>query len=203
MDHQEIEAKFFLHDLPAFEQRLQDVGGTLSAPRVFESNLRFDTPDGQFRLQRRVLRLRKDTINRLTYKDPGRVGETVSVRREIEFEVSDHDAARQLLEALGYLVSTMYEKYRTTYQLDDVIVVLDEMPFGHFCEIEGPHPEAIERAAAKLRLKWEARCAESYLAIFERFRFQTGIQAAHLTFDELANYAPVPEDLGLVYADQG
>ena len=35
-------------------------------------------------------------------------------------------------KSLGYVISMIYEKYRTTYELDGVLVTLDEMPCGDF-----------------------------------------------------------------------
>ena len=65
--------------------------------------------------------------------------------RKSKFEVSSFDNAKALLEALGYRVSVMYEKYRTTYDWGGCEVTLDEMPYGDFAEIEGPwcrhHPQ--------------------------------------------------------------
>jgi adenylate cyclase class 2 len=137
-DNQEQEAKFFLTRLPALEVRLKDAGARLKHARVFESNLRFDLPDGSLTRQRQVLRLRQDERIRLTYKGPMEAGREVSARTEIEVEVSSFDNTRVLLEALGYRVSVMYEKYRTTYDLGSCEVTLDEMPYGDFAEIEGP-----------------------------------------------------------------
>lgn len=42
-----------------------------------------------------------------------------------------------LLQELGYVVSEVYEKYRTTYKLNVLQITLDEMPYGMFVEIEG------------------------------------------------------------------
>ena len=53
---QEIEAKFYVKDLAAIEQRLQSIGGELVSPRVKEINLRFDTPDGRMAIGRQALR---------------------------------------------------------------------------------------------------------------------------------------------------
>src|SRR3990172_1232689 len=134
----ELEIKLYLNDLPAFRQRLEALGAKLVQLRVHEVNLRFDTPEGSLTRSLQVLRLRQDTAARLTYKGPGEDTGGVRARRELEFTVSDFEAARALLEALGYQVSLMYEKYRTTYDLDGVYVTLDEMPYGDFAEIEGP-----------------------------------------------------------------
>ena len=200
-NEQEIEAKFLLSNPTALEERLKELDAELVQPRVHELNLRFDTADGALTKNYRVLRLRRDARVRLTYKGPALQGEDVSVRREIEFKVDDFDAARSFLEALGYVVSIMYEKFRTVYHLDGLEVTLDEMPYGHFSEIEGPDADRIKAMARKVGLNWEARCVESYLAIFKHI-IQAGDLSFHnLTFTELEGYRFTAEDLGLQIAD--
>jgi adenylate cyclase class 2 len=198
---QEIEVKFLVRDLAAIAARLDRLGARLSSPRVHETNLRFDTPDGALTRARRVLRLRQDAASVLTYKGPAAPGEQVSMRQEIEFTVSDFQSARRFLEALGYQVSVTYEKYRTMYSLGDLVVTLDEMPFGSFIEIEGPDAASIQAAAASLRLDWGARSVASYLALFNQLCAARGLPAQNLTFEELAGVDASPEDLGLRFAD--
>jgi adenylate cyclase class 2 len=197
---QEIEAKFLVRDLEVIEARLRGLGAALTAERVFETNLRFDTPDGDLSRQRQALRLRQDTQSIMTFKGAARQGEAISMREEIEFSVSDFAAARRLLEALGYVVSVIYEKYRTTYVLGNLEVVLDELPFGSFIEIEGPDVDTIRGAADELGLEWEARSSASYLALFGLFREARNLSARNLTFEELRGIEAAPEDLKLRYA---
>jgi adenylate cyclase, class 2 len=193
----EIEAKFYVKDIHFYENRLSSLGAVCTQPRTYEVNLRFDLPDRSLTDQHRVLRLRQDTRTRLTYKGPGQALQTVSKRQEIEFEVGDFESARHFLEALGYEVSIMYEKYRATYQLDVVEVALDEMPFGTFIEIEGPDEASIQVAAAVLRLNWNARCAESYLALFNRLCLKQNLKVANLSFKELEGVIASGDDLGI------
>lgn len=199
----EIEVKFPVRNLGTLAQRLITHQAIVSAPRVHEINLRFDTPDGSLTRDRRVLRLRQDAGSVMTYKGPAQPGSEVSSRQEIEFQVSDFGAAHRLLEALGYEVSVMYEKYRTTYTLDDLVIVLDEMPFGNFAEIEGPDAESIRDAAAKLGLDWEARTVASYLALFSFLCSTRGLTAQNLSFSEFEGIEIRVSDMGLRYADQG
>ncbi len=198
---QEVEAKFLVRDLPGIAARLERLGAWITAPRVHETNLRFDTPEGSLTKERRVLRLRQDAAAVMTFKGPSKAGESVSVRQEIEFTVSDFAAARRLLEALGYVVSVTYEKFRTTYTFNDLLVVLDEMPIGGFIEIEGPDAESIRAAADALELDWEARSGSSYLALFAQLSAARGLSARNLTFDELSGIQVTPADMGLRYAD--
>jgi adenylate cyclase class 2 len=198
---QEIEVKFLVHTLQGVEDRLKAQGAVLTAPRIRETNLRFDYPDGSLTRAGRVLRLRHDANAVMTYKGPARPGESVSIRQEIEFQVSDFEAALHLLEALGYVVSIMYEKFRTTYHLGDLTVVLDEMPFGAFVEIEGLNSAQIEEAAMRLGLDWRARSTASYLGLFTQLKTVRGLSAQNLTFAELSGVEAAPQDLGLAYAD--
>lgn len=199
---QELEVKFYIIDLPALERRLQDLGAVRVQPRVFESNLRFDTPTGELARTRRVLRLRQDTSARLTYKGPGEMQGGVHARQEIEFTVSDYPAAQALFEGLGYVISLLYEKYRATYALEDVLVTLDEMPYGCFAEIEGPDPERIQAANRRLGLDWEARILDSYTGLFERVRQSRGLAFRDLSFANFEGLAILPEDLGVSAADK-
>lgn len=68
----ETEIKFYVRNLKAVAARLENLSAQLIQPRVLETNLRFDLPDGSLRQQARVLRLRQDTAARLTYKGPSR-----------------------------------------------------------------------------------------------------------------------------------
>jgi adenylate cyclase, class 2 len=201
MNHQEIEIKFFIQDLPALLEKIHKLDAWLHQARVFEVNLRFDTPERILTRQHQVLRLRRDTINHLTYKSPARPDSEVSARREIEFTVGDFDDARLFLEALGYEVSISYEKYRAVYQLDDALLMVDEMPFGNFLEIEGQDVSAIKTAAARLGLEWNARCIDSYMALFSCMQEKLSLQIDNLTFSELNGIRVSPNDLGLTPAD--
>src|SRR5215831_18413949 len=136
MRHEEIEVKFLIEDLVA-------MGATLTTPRTYEENLLFDTPDAQFRRQGRLLRLRRDRRNRITYKEPP-IHHAVDfkVMQEYEVEVSDFDQAQTILTKLGFALALRFEKYRETFTYQGAEIVLDEVPFGTFMEIKGPQ-EAI------------------------------------------------------------
>jgi adenylate cyclase class 2 len=198
---QEIEIKLLLKNRITFEERLLAAGAVLASPRVHELNLRFDTPDWDLSAGRRVLRLRQDSRAVLTYKGPAAAGEEVAVRTEIETEVTDFAAAQRILEALGYRIIATYEKYRTTYHWQGLIVVLDEMPYGDFVEIEGPDAASLEAAAAHFGLNWSARSMLSYLGLFDAYAKSHGLQNKFLSFEALKNRSITPADLGLIYAD--
>ena len=187
-NQQEIEAKFFIKDPGRLQEMLTRSGAQCVHERVFEINLRFDKPDRLLSMAGQVLRLRKDANARLTYKGPSDPNESIAVRKEIEFQVSDFEAARSFLEALGYQVIVHYEKYRTTFSLEDVEIMLDEMPYGTFVEIEGNGTEPVQKAAELLHLNWEGRCKESYLMLFDKLKAKFGLKARNLSFEEFKGY---------------
>jgi len=182
-------------------ERLKTLAASLKHSRTHELNLRFDTPQGHLAAALQVLRLRQDDKCRMTFKGRADPASAVSARDEIEFKVSDLHSARQLLEALGYQVFMTYEKYRTVYQLGTLEVSLDELPCGHFCEIEGPLEAEIRAAASQLGLVWSARSSLSYLGIFNALRQEFGFSMQDLTFAAFQGQQFDLQKIGLACAD--
>ena len=202
---QEIEAKFYVHDLDGIIKRLHELEAHLTQRRVLESNLRFDLPDGSLRSEGRVLRLRRDTEARFTYKGPSTNQQGVLSRTEIEFTVGDFEKAKDFLEALGYQKLLYYDKYRTTYELQSsgvsVHVMLDELPYGNFIEIEGENSETIRTVVNQLNLNWETAIGTSYTALFERARKTLRLVFRDLSFENFAGIQVNASDLGVRAAD--
>ncbi len=199
---QETEAKFYVARLDRMIARLDELHAPLVQPRVLETNLRFDLPDGSLTSTGRVLRLRHDTQARLTYKGAGQNKSGVLDRQEIEFIVEDEQKARQFLEALGYQKSMYYEKYRTTYELDDALIMLDELPYGTFLEIEGETVEQIRDISAMLHLNWAAAIPSSYTALFESLRRRMGLSFRDLSFENFGDLRVTSADLDVQPADE-
>jgi len=192
---QEIEVKFCIRNTKAVEDKLIKMGAILVQPRTHEYNLRFDTPDRQLMRTRQVLRLRRDSRVRLTFKGQAEWQGRISARKEIEFSVGDFEAAKKFVQALGYEIILVYEKFRTTYLLNEFIITIDEMPYGLFLEIEGPNPNGIQEFAEKLELAWEARLGESYLMLFDRAKKAFNISFRDLSFE---NFKDLKIDLALL-----
>jgi adenylate cyclase class 2 len=201
MQDQELEVKYLVSDLAKLEQRLKTLGALRESARTHEVNLRFDTPDGALEKGKQVLRLRQDQAIHLTYKGPSSSQQGVRVRTEIEFSVDDFEKARRFLEVLGYQVALMYEKYRTTYSLDGVEILLDELPFGAFVEIEGSDPQVIRAVNDRLGLDWERRAPDSYIVLFEALKARLDLPFRDLSFENFVNLKVTPADLNLRPAD--
>jgi adenylate cyclase class 2 len=199
---QETEAKFYVQDLERIRAYLQDVNARLIQARVLEKNLRFDLPDTSLRAEGRVLRLRRDTEARLTYKGANKNGKGVMSREEIEFVVEDFEKAKKFLEALGYQQVFYYEKYRTTYELDEILIMLDELPHGNFVEIEGETEETIRALAERLDLNWDATIERSYSVLFEEVHKNLNLSFRDLSFENFAGIKVDATHLGVRPADE-
>lgn len=189
--HTETEVKLYVPHLEVVQVRLERLGAQLVVPRVYERNIRYDTADHALTPAGIVLRLRQDTRIRLTYKDSQSAQGGIISRFEAEVEVSDFDTMDTILRKLGYSAYMVYEKYRTTYELDGTEVVLDEMPYGNFVEIEGD-TAAIERLIDRLELGNAKRYPASYVALFDNVRRNLGLDFDDLTFANFEGIA-VPE----------
>jgi adenylate cyclase class 2 len=199
---QETEAKFYVRNLKRIESRLQELEARLMQPRTLETNIRFDLPDGGLRSEGRVLRLRQDTAARLTYKGASANDQGVLQRTEIEFIVEDFEKARLFLEVLGYRKILVYEKYRTTYELNECQVMLDELPYGNFVEIENDSIESIRGIATKLNLNWDNAIAASYHMLFERLcTARPDLNPTRLSFAVLGGAIVTAEDLSVKAGD--
>jgi adenylate cyclase class 2 len=185
--------KFLVNDLGAVRQHLAAMGAALGVARVFERNVRFDTPDEALLRRQELLRLRQDVRSRLTFKGPA--GEDAAseakVREEIELEIGDFDRLALIFQRLGFRPVQTYEKYRETFHWQSVEVVLDELPFGQFVELEGPEVE-IKQAAGSLGLDWSNRVLANYLALMELARREFDLPFSDLTF---ANFERRPVDM--------
>lgn len=197
IEHLEIEVKFHLPDPLSMADRLMALGA-VAQPKVFERNLCFDDDCNRLVQAGRLLRLRKDNQCRLTFKSrPRQQTSDFKIVKELEVTVSDFDTMCDMLHALGYCQVRVYEKWRQTFEWEDVLLCLDTLPFGHFLEIEGPC-EAIRNAATQLTLVWNERIIKNYLAIFEVLRDGLSLPFTDVTFDhfegsriDIAPFLPV------------
>jgi len=199
--NQEIEAKFYVTGLGGIKARLHELEAHLIQERILETNIRFDLPDARLRSEGRVLRLRRDTEARLTYKGASNNEQGILSRREIEFVVEDFEKAKQFLEALGYHEIMRYDKYREVHELDGCHIMLDELPYGSFVEIEGENVEAIQKATAKLKLKWDAAITKSYSALFESVKSALNLSFQDLSYENFAGIKVTSQHLGVTPAN--
>jgi adenylate cyclase class 2 len=85
-----------------------------------------------------TLRIRR-TDGGATFTLKQRIGGSGGVKHQIEHEtsVADADALAAIVAELGFEPRLVYEKRRRSWKFPRAEVVLDELPFGLFMEIEG------------------------------------------------------------------
>ena len=119
-----------------------------------------------------VLRLRKiDRKTILTYKRKIQTQFGIKQHTEHETEVADAEAMENIIKALGFELGMIYEKRRKTWRLQNVEIVLDELPFGLFMEIEG---KISEIGLIEMMLELEGYVVE--YSTYPKLTFHLGIE---------------------------
>jgi adenylate cyclase class 2 len=168
----EHEVKFELVSFAPIREALRSLGAVFGQ-RSLEHNLVLDDRERSLTRRGRLLRLRRDVKNTLTFKAPpgyGEAGESTSglkVMRETETEVADLGALTEVFAALGYEPVLRYEKIRESWRAGGLTVCLDLLPFGRFAEIEGP-PGDIAPLAVSLGLSMESALVQTYHDLHRR-----------------------------------
>jgi adenylate cyclase, class 2 len=174
----EIEKKYRLTGRQRHEvlRRLDEIGAT-RVGEEFEENILYAGEALEPGLA--VLRLRRtDKRATLTYKERYPSRSDIKHQREDETVVDDPDAMELILDALGFTPALVYEKRRETWTSDQTEIVVDELSFGWFMEIEGTE-HGIEDIEKKLAIK--------------------GLKAEMMTYPQLAKKHGIEND-GLIEA---
>src|SRR5438552_5853918 len=163
----EIEKKYRLTKKrrPAIERRLRELGVS-PRPVEFEENTLYR--GGRIELGNCALRLRRVGARAiLTFKQRLPTKSSIKHQREHETEVADAEAAHAILTALGFRPALVYEKRRTRFDLGRAEIVIDELPFGLFMEIEATEKE-IARVEALLGIEDLPAVMETYPTLTAR-----------------------------------
>jgi predicted adenylyl cyclase CyaB len=133
--------------------RLQEINAAFEGTE-FEENTLY--AGGALDTTTSILRLRRTNRRAvLTFKRRGESKAGVKQHVEEETEASDGEALAAILEELQFTPALVYEKRRATWEMNTakgaVEVVIDELPFGWYAEIEGTR-EAILAAEKILNL---------------------------------------------------
>ena len=148
----EIEKKYRLSKKQREEvlQRLPEIGARRLGEE-FEVNTLYKLDGSE--IGSTVLRLRRiDDRGILTFKQRLPSDSGLKHQCEEETAVDDPDAMEAILEALGLVPAAVYEKRRETWVRGKTEIVIDELPFGLFMEIEGTAND-INDVESKLGIK--------------------------------------------------
>ncbi len=168
----ETELKIPVAEHAAVRRAIEEQGGQLQHPSAREVNILLDADDGRLQATGCVLRLRRfGSHDLITFKGRPSYDGGVKTRVEHELEVADLDRMQVVLEALGFRVTTRYEKDREVWTVDEHTVVLDHTPMGDFVEIEGP-PSRLAHLARSLGLDPRRAVHGSYIELWQDYRTQ-------------------------------
>lgn len=137
----EIEKKYRLtkKQRQSIEKRLRELG-IKPKPLEFEENTLYR--GGRLDFGGCALRIRRVGERAiLTFKQRILTGSAIKHQREEESAIGDAEAVDSILRALGFQPALVYEKRRTRWKMGKAEVVIDELPFGLFMEIEASEKE--------------------------------------------------------------
>jgi len=183
--HKENEIKVAVPDLRALQARLQSLGFEIIQPRVFESNIIYDTPDGAMRTRGELIRIRRAGKSSIfTFKGRATVTRHKE-REELEVGVEHPETLGIILERLGYVPRFRYEKFRTEWAISgkEGVLMVDETPIGVYMEMEGP-PDWIDALAPQLGYQEGDYVNLSYARLYLRECETRGVEPAHMVFED-------------------
>ena len=116
-----------------------------------------------------ALRLRRvNGTAKLTFKQRRPSKSAIKYQQEEEVAVADAEAMAAILSALNFRPGLIYEKRRTRWKVGKAKVVIDELPFGLFMEIEAPVKE-IKRVERLLGAENIPAVMETYPSLTREF----------------------------------
>ena len=167
--HTEIEAKLKIESPERIEARLVELGAEFIG-ELRQTDYHFDDAKATLRKGDKALRIRQQVSADRTqllmgYKGP-KEKSNFKKRQEIEFELTDTDAAEKLLGALGYHRALAVEKRRRLWRFGGCEVAVDRLDLlGDYLEIEGPDDEKITSVQKSLGLSHLQHIPKSYAGL--------------------------------------
>ena len=173
----EIEAKLKVDSHELVSQRLKEAGAQFVAEQVHLDYYFRKTENPEDRpLRLRKLKTAQQCKVFLTYKGP-KEKSLYKRREEIEFEVSDFDSAKRLLEAIGYYQALAFEKDRQLWHLGGCEVALDTLPLlGKFIEIEGTDESVIKKVQNNIGAGDLEHIKKGYVSLMSKKIDEAGIE---------------------------
>ncbi|MDO8593782.1 MAG: CYTH domain-containing protein [bacterium] len=150
----ETEVRFLDIDKDALIARLKELGAEDAGEIMLEEVIIYDK-DLTWLGEKRFIRLRKSgNTTKITYKQ--HAANPKDGAHELEFEISDMDAATDFFERIGLLPYRRQQKKRHTLRLNGIVFDIDTWPrIPTYLEIEGQSMESLKEAAEMLGLDWK------------------------------------------------
>lgn len=162
----ETEIKVRIRNPEDFCGQLQVFQPRIVSVRHFEDNRLLDFHDKTLLSAGSLVRIRQAGEKAfLTFKGPPKGEGIFKTREELETGLNDGILAMQILERLGMREWFRYQKYRREFEVDAVIVAVDETPIGNYAELEGLEP-AIDDLVRRLNIEQSRLIRDSYYSLY-------------------------------------
>jgi adenylate cyclase class 2 len=164
----EIETRFLDINKDELIQKLKSLNAKDLGEKKLDEIIFYDDKEKCLR-EKYFVRLRKKGDKTfMTYKSNAK--QEVDSAKEIEFEVSSFENAKLFLETIGWPAYRIVEKYRHTFELDDVTLDIDTWPqIPPYVEVEGSSVDALKAVASKIGLDWEKRFDQDARFVFKHY----------------------------------
>jgi adenylate cyclase class IV len=178
----EVELKSVVDDWARRRAAVEAAGGTLEFEGRLEDR-RYDMSDRSLASRDHLLRLRtyraaSSTRAELDWKGPTRRAQGYKQREELGVPLGDGVALAEILDRLGYVVTTSIDRDIAQYRLHGATVRFERYPrLDDLVEVEG-EPAEIERAIATLGMPREGYSADRLSDFVGRYEARTGRRAA-------------------------
>lgn len=177
----EIEAKFLHINPDDIRSKLEAIGAVCKQPMQVMRRVVFDNTD--MNKVNGFVRVRDEGYRiTMTYKQYDEMSLTGA--KEIEFSVSDFDAAVAFLEKVGVRAKSVQEARREIWELGDVEIVIDEWPWiDPFIEIEASTEALVKEVASKLGFVWSDAAFGDVMTAYRAEYPQTGISPEDMVYN--------------------
>jgi adenylate cyclase class 2 len=164
----EIETRFLDINKDELIQKLKSLNAKDLGEIKLDEIIFYDDKEKCLR-EKYFVRLRKKGDKTfMTYKSNAK--QKVDSAKEIEFEVSSFENAKLFLETIGWPAYRIVEKYRHTFELDDVTLDIDTWPqIPPYVEVEGPSVDSLIAVVDKMGLDWENRFDQDARFVFKHY----------------------------------
>ena len=176
----EFEATFLNIDKDKIREMLKSIGAKLVRPEYKQRRVNFDLQDiGRKFWEWARIRDEGDKIT-MAYKciPPN---SSIEQQQEIEFEISDMDAATEFLKILGGRMTNYSETLRERWDLQGVEIDIDTWPhLEPYIEIEGRSEKEVRDATKKFNFDWSTA---KFCGAGEIYEMKYGIHPDKLSSD--------------------
>jgi len=176
----EKEIKIRVDSLAPIQLKLEEKGAKFHG-KAFQRTVRFDSENLDLESSKTFIRVRSGFNNVVTLKKKVNTNKNVFERVELETEVKDIEVMRQIFHYLGYTKEFIMEKYRSNWSYRGTEISFDEMPFGHFVEIEGEEDDIL-KTVNELGLNIDRKITVTYWDLFDEYKKKTGAEGDNIVF---------------------